>query len=184
MPLEFWDWDEAVEHDVQIGESPGVCALTVLIAKQSKKANDEISLSTLVILACMFNVGHSDHTSRHCKVYSPERGYTILCSVVKIDEKKNGGDIDLILRIPGCPQGTKNVVKNRMPRGQPAKNAEATTLASPPVPLSTGTMTNDYPEPLRSVDILNEGAMNDSPVQPLQPPQHPQTRSTAWRSSA
>lgn len=62
-------------------------------------------------------MGYSEATTKHFKVYSPERGSTIKVSRVEIDEDTNGGEVEL--RIRNCssgPQGTMNVMKDRMPK--------------------------------------------------------------------
>jgi hypothetical protein len=65
-------------------------------------------------------MGYSDKTTKHFKVYSPERGSTIVASVVKIDETVKGGTMDLRIRnSKSGPQGTKNVMLDRNPRGRP-----------------------------------------------------------------
>lgn len=70
-------------------------------------------------------MGYSDKTNKHFKVYSPERGCTIVVSVVRIDEEINGGEVELKLRnCESGSQGTMNVMKDRKPRGRPAKALE------------------------------------------------------------
>jgi hypothetical protein len=84
-------------------------------------------------------MGHSKNTTKHYKVYSPERGYTILASRVIIKESVKGGTVDLRIRnSTSGPQGTMNVAPDRKPRGRPKgstkdKDTEPT--------LSTGTLT-------------------------------------------
>jgi hypothetical protein len=82
-------------------------------------------------------MGYSENTNRHLKVYSPERGYTIISSRVVIKESVKGGTVDL--RIRNCaagPQGTPNLAFDRRPRGRPKglKDVE-------PLPLSTDLLT-------------------------------------------
>ncbi|KAG9243841.1 hypothetical protein BJ878DRAFT_102129 [Calycina marina] len=64
-------------------------------------------------------MGHSETTDKHFKVYSPENGYTIEASIVKVFEHSKGGSVDLKLRTSSGPQGTKNVAPDR--RGRPKK---------------------------------------------------------------
>lgn len=65
-------------------------------------------------------MGYSENTTKHFKVYSPERGSTILSSRVTIKESTQGGTVDL--RIRNCasgPQGTTNAAPDRKARGRP-----------------------------------------------------------------
>lgn len=78
-------------------------------------------------------VGYSPTTTSHFKVYSPERGCTIMASVVKIDETIKGGTVDLRIRTPdGETQGTKNSTLDRKPRGRP-KGTTKNVLFGPPL---------------------------------------------------
>ena len=62
-------------------------------------------------------MGYSDNTTKHFKVYSPERGSTIVASVVRFDENTKGGSVDLRIRNSEAgSQGTKNVMLDRKPR--------------------------------------------------------------------
>ncbi|KAI0992563.1 hypothetical protein K3495_g15622, partial [Podosphaera aphanis] len=79
-------------------------------------------------------MGYSSNTTRHLKVYSPEHGYTILSSRVEIDEKVKGGTIDLKLRGPTGPQGTKNVAPVRKSVGRPKKqDSDAMQIDEAPI---------------------------------------------------
>lgn len=72
-------------------------------------------------------MGYSENTNKHFKVYSPERGYTIMSSRVVIKESVKGGSVDLRIRnCPAGPQGTVNAALDRRPRGRPkgVKDAE------------------------------------------------------------
>ena len=65
-------------------------------------------------------MGFSPHTTKHYKVYSPNRGYVHRVSVVKVDETVKGGTIDLRLRNAHTePQGTENVLTDRKKPGRP-----------------------------------------------------------------
>src|SRR5450631_3638611 len=61
-------------------------------------------------------ISYSENTIKHFKVYSLERGYTIILSRVLIKESIKGGAINL--RIRNCvtsPQGIPNIAFNRKP---------------------------------------------------------------------
>jgi hypothetical protein len=84
-------------------------------------------------------VGYSPTTTSHFKVYSPERGRTIIASVVKIDEAVKGGTVELRIRTPeGETQGTKNTTLDRKPRGRPKGTTKnKTPLQEAPLRKST-----------------------------------------------
>lgn len=70
-------------------------------------------------------MGYSENTTKHFKVYSPERGMTIVSSRVVIKESSPGGSVELRLRnCAAGPQGTPNVALDRRARGRPRKDAE------------------------------------------------------------
>ena len=66
-------------------------------------------------------MGFSNDTTKHFKVYSPERGYVHRASIVKVGESVKGGSVELRLRYSHTTsQGTKNIQPDRQPRGRPA----------------------------------------------------------------
>ena len=86
-------------------------------------------------------MGYLENITKHLKVYSPERRYTIISSRVLIKESTKGGSVDLKIR--NClagPQGTINVALDRKPRGRPRglKDMEPRPITTPittmPVP--------------------------------------------------
>jgi hypothetical protein len=113
-------------------------------------------------------MGYSENTIKHFKVYSPERGYTIMSSRVLIKESVKGGTIDL--RIRNCaagPQGTPNAAFDRKPRGRPkgAKKAEltpTTTSTTPRVVIPAFT-------PPKNVPTFAEEDMPDYELPPKSP---------------
>lgn len=65
-------------------------------------------------------MGYSDNTTKHFRVYSPERGSTIVVSRIIIKETSKGGSVDLRFRdCPAGPQGTRNIALDRRNRGRP-----------------------------------------------------------------
>lgn len=93
-------------------------------------------------------MGYSNNTTKHFKVYSPERGSTIMVSVVRIDEETKGGTVDLRIRSSGAgPQGTKNAMLDRKPRGRPRLEVPAVkeSKAIPQVVIPAFTPPADVP---------------------------------------
>lgn len=218
MPLELWD--EAVEHDVYVrnrtdsgpkrngqpvspteaytGDTPSIDHIRrwgsvcfYFVDRKSIPAGERRDKFVNPGRIGVY-VGHSEKTTRHCKVYSPERGSTIKCSVVKVDETRNGGTIDLKLRIPDKPQGTPNTMKDRKPRGRPSKETRKSlksplsesTMFTPPLIDSELTKSGTKaevvipvePQPRSDVALMREEDMRDAEtpdMTPLEPPQSP-----------
>jgi hypothetical protein len=65
-------------------------------------------------------LGHSNDTTKHFKVYSPELDYSSQSNRVIIDENQKAGDLNL--RLKNCIaelQETKNGVPHSKPQGRP-----------------------------------------------------------------
>jgi len=77
-------------------------------------------------------MGYKEETTKHFRIYSPEYKRVIRRSIIRVNETIKGGIIDLRLRVPAGPQGTKNRVADRNPVGRPKRDAVPLTL---PVPL-------------------------------------------------
>ena len=59
-------------------------------------------------------IGYLNNTVKHFKAYSPDLGRVYRSSRIKIDESIRGGTIDLKLRGSIGPQGTLNILLNRI----------------------------------------------------------------------
>jgi hypothetical protein len=79
-------------------------------------------------------MGYSSNTTKHFRVYSPEHGYTILRSIIRVNELVKGGTMDLRLHVKAGPQGTPNIVPNQKAKGRPRKDhlLERLTLKATP----------------------------------------------------
>ncbi|KAI0995147.1 hypothetical protein K3495_g13035 [Podosphaera aphanis] len=109
-------------------------------------------------------MGYSETTTSHFKVYSRERGCTIEVSILKVDKKINGGTIDLKIRSSSVgPQGTKNEMNDRKPRGRP-KN----TIFSPTekFTLSRDHLSKPMQEPSHESDTRLKAANSESTQDP------------------
>ncbi|CZS92418.1 related to TY4B TY4B protein [Rhynchosporium agropyri] len=146
LPLEFWD--EAAEADSYMrnrtatgpvidnqktcpmkaftGETPSIDHIRkwgskcfYYVDKKTIPANERHDKLVNPGRIGVF-MGYSESTTKHFKVYSPERGSTIMSSRVVIKESSKGGSVDLRLRncVSG-PQGTLNVAPDRKARGRP-----------------------------------------------------------------
>jgi hypothetical protein len=108
-------------------------------------------------------MGHSENTTKHYKVYSPERGYTIMTSRVIIKESVKGGTVDLRIRnSTSGPQGTINVAPDRRPRGRPkssTKNEDTNRTLSTPA-LTKSKITPRVPPP--NVLVVTRESMPDT----------------------
>jgi hypothetical protein len=67
-------------------------------------------------------MGYSSNTTKHFRVYSLEYGYTILRSIIQVDELVKGGTMDLWLRVKAGPRGTPNIVPDWKAKGRPRKD--------------------------------------------------------------
>jgi hypothetical protein len=148
LPIEFWD--EAVMADSYVrnrtynklkiegvrvcpegaftGVIPSIDHIRVWGSKcyyyENKKSTPKADRHDKLINPGRVGVfmGYEQETTKHFRVYSPEHGYVIRRSVIRVDEDAKGGTVDLRIRgIPGN-QGTPNVVANRKPKGRPKKD--------------------------------------------------------------
>ena len=109
-------------------------------------------------------MGYSETTSKQFKFYSPELGYTSRSSRLSVDEYTPGGTVDLRLRnIPSGPQGTKNTMPDRRPRGRPRKDAAPIqpTDFSPEAPIEPIHETSIEPAPASPKEPVL-----DAPIEP------------------
>ena len=75
-------------------------------------------------------MGYLNNTVKHFKAYSPDLGRVHRSSRMKIDKGVRGGIIDLKLRGSTGPQGTPNVLPNRISVGRPREQDEKAPIVN------------------------------------------------------
>ncbi|KAI1006754.1 hypothetical protein K3495_g1463 [Podosphaera aphanis] len=129
-------WDEAVEADSYMRNRTGT-GPTISNEKTSPMkafTGQTPSIDHVRKWATRVGVfmGYSENATKNFKVYSPERGYTILSGRVVIKENEKGCIVDLRIRnSKSGPQGMMNVTMDRTPRGRP-RNIEIAQVQSNP----------------------------------------------------
>jgi hypothetical protein len=79
-------------------------------------------------------MGYSSNITKHFRVYSLEHKYTILRSIIRVNELVKGGIMDLRLRVKAGPRGTLNIVPNQKAKGRPRKDYLLERLTSKVTP--------------------------------------------------
>jgi hypothetical protein len=131
-------------------------------------------------------VGYELIITRQYRIYAPDLGYVTRSSVVRFIEDKQGGNIDLKLRIaktakavPGVPRpglathntynpGTLNILPMRKPQGRPLK----TTIKEPSIIQDTNLPDPEADDELSSNNISEKSHQDPSkePAQTKAPP--------------
>jgi hypothetical protein len=79
-------------------------------------------------------IGYSSNTTKYFRVYLLEYRYTILRSIIWVNELVKGGTIDLWLRVKARLRGTPNIVLDRKVKGRLRKDYLLEELTSKVTP--------------------------------------------------